>query len=313
MNNTHDAMTGIYKMTVNTNDVLTDSALYALCKKWGAEALEARRKFIGLLPEVHKRRLYERRNLKSIYHFAAELGGVGERLVDEVLRLEKRFEAMPTLYSALVKGEIGMSKLARIVSVAEVKNEAELCEKIRTLSRRAVDVFVKEMGEGRNDAVDSNSLFGNCVEEDDQRDAHHEAENQNSSQKPLPGHKSLSGQNFDYEILATLSPEVKTKLKEFIDKEIDINSILLVAFAKREAEIAEKKAEIGETSAKSRYIPAQTRRIIKEEFGSKCSYRNCKKQAEQIHHEKPFAKHHDHNPSYLKPLCRGHHELEHVL
>lgn len=33
----------------------TDQELYKICKKYGAEALEARRKFTGLLPEVYKR------------------------------------------------------------------------------------------------------------------------------------------------------------------------------------------------------------------------------------------------------------------
>ena len=123
---------------------LTDPELYALCKKWGAEALEARRKFVGLLPEVNVRRLYERRGYSSIYHFAAVLGGVGRRLVDDVLRLEKRFEAMPKLHAALVNGEIGLSKLSRVASIVNVENEAEICEKIMTLSRRAVEVMVIE-------------------------------------------------------------------------------------------------------------------------------------------------------------------------
>ena len=73
------------KLQIHAN--LTDPELYALCKKWGTEALAARRKFIGLLPEVYARQLYERRKFRSIYHFAAALGGVGRRLVDDVLRL----------------------------------------------------------------------------------------------------------------------------------------------------------------------------------------------------------------------------------
>jgi hypothetical protein len=36
---------------------LSDKELYLICKKWGSAALEARRKFAGLLPEVYAREL----------------------------------------------------------------------------------------------------------------------------------------------------------------------------------------------------------------------------------------------------------------
>ncbi len=324
-----------------TQATMTDPELYALCKKWGAEALEARRKFIGLLPEVNARRLYERRGYSSIYHFAAVLGGVGRGLVDDVLRLEKRFEEMPRLHTALINGEIGLSKLARIASVAEVRNEGEICEKIRTLSRRAVDVLVKEMGEkikSEQHLVNSEILKGEEAVEN--RDGLIERKNEA---------KSLAGQNYDFEILSVLSPEVKAKLKELIDKEIDINEIILGAMVARETEIARQKMEIVEAQIKqaqnakclvkndvkvgegvcmvgglsgssesvnlpvqSRNIPVKIRRVLKLEFGSKCADSGCQKRSEHIHHERLFANYAEHDPRMMKPLCRGHHELEHA-
>ncbi len=301
---------------------MTDPELYALCKKWGAEALEARRKFVGLLPEVKSRRLYERRGYSSIYHFAAVLGGVSELLVNDVLRLEKRFEAMPKLHTALVTGEIGLSKLARIASVAEVRNEGEICEKIRTLSRRAVDVLVKEMNEKAQSeklVMNSEILWGEEAQENGDGLSERESKA-----------KTLAGQNHDFEILNALSPEVKMKLKELIDKEIDVNLIILDAMGTREAEIARQKIEIVEAqkakhkvksgatvvgskpSAESRYIPVKIRKVLKLEFGSKCAYEECQNRSEHIHHEKPFAYYAEHDPRAMKPLCRGHHELEHA-
>jgi len=302
---------------IENHNIMTDPELYALCKKWGAEALAARRKFIGLLPEVFRRRLFERRGFSSIYHFAAELGGVGQQLVNEVLRLEKRFKEMPNLHLALVKGEIGMSKLARIASVVEIGNEAVMCEKIRNLSRRAVDVWVKEMNGKRETEVEVKGLFERVSRSKSlagqmRFDTVSMAEQIGVLQQKRTFTKNSSGQNHDFEILAVLSPEVKAKLKELIDMDIDVNAVLLAAFTKREAEIAQEKAEIGETPTKSRYIPVRIKKILKEEFGRKCSAGNCYKPAEQIHHEHPFAAHHDHDPRSLKPLCRGHHELAHM-
>ncbi len=324
-----------------TQTTMTDPELYALCKKWGAEALEARRRFVGLLPEVNVRRLYERRGYSSIYHFTAVLGGVSEHLVNDVLRLEKRFEEMPRLHEALVKGEIGLSKLARIASVVEVRNEVEICEKIKTLSRRAVDVLVKEIKVESESAVKHDGLF----------------ERGNEA-------KSLAGQNHDFELLNALSPEVKMKLKELIDKEIDVNEMTLGALAVRETEIARQKMEIVEAQirqaknvkrlvksgaelaksterlvknegdvgrdvavvgdlggasvvsskspAQSRHIPVKIRKVLKLEFGSKCADSGCQNRSEHIHHERPFAYYGEHDSRVMKPLCRGHHELEHV-
>jgi hypothetical protein len=60
---------------------VSDEKLYALCKKYGENALYYRRKFIGLLPEVYKRKLYEKKKCGSIFEFAAKLCGVSEEHV----------------------------------------------------------------------------------------------------------------------------------------------------------------------------------------------------------------------------------------
>ena len=44
---------------------LSDRDLYLICKKWGAAALAARRKFAGLLPEVYAREMAEREKGRS--------------------------------------------------------------------------------------------------------------------------------------------------------------------------------------------------------------------------------------------------------
>ncbi|MBI5754420.1 hypothetical protein HZA40_04730, partial [Candidatus Peregrinibacteria bacterium] len=60
---------------------LTDQNLYELCKTYGTRALEWRRKFIGLLPEVNKRKLYQKKGFGSIFEFAKKLAGLSEEQV----------------------------------------------------------------------------------------------------------------------------------------------------------------------------------------------------------------------------------------
>lgn len=302
---------------------MTDRQLYRLCKKFGRRALEARRRFAGLLPEVLKRRLYEKKGFSSIYEFAARLTGLSREHVDTVLRLERKFDDMPELHCALVEGRISPNKLVRIASVATTDNQREMFEVVRDLSRRALDVFVKDYRNGIGIKNLGESLFGD------------DAENGkvNGLFEPLKAPNSLAGQTFegqvglsvkqngrvaelnhDFEIMAKLLPEVKNKMKEMMDKGMDINKELLEFFEVSERKIAEEKIEVaGEKQARpTRNIPAKVKKILKKEYGVKCAKPGCAKWAENIHHIQKFALTKDNSPQNLQPLCAGHHELEHM-
>ena len=58
---------------------LNDQKLYQLCKFYGEQAKKWRYKFMGLLPEVHKRKLYEKKGFYSIFEFAKKNGGIKRR------------------------------------------------------------------------------------------------------------------------------------------------------------------------------------------------------------------------------------------
>ncbi|MFA6917617.1 MAG: hypothetical protein WC285_02145, partial [Candidatus Gracilibacteria bacterium] len=139
---------------------MTDKELYELCKKFGKETLEARRKFAGLLPEVFKRRLYEKKGFSSIFEFAAKLAGMSHEQVRLVLRLERKFEDKPVLQKELVEGEISANKLVRIASIATAENQEEIFEKAKILSNRAVEVFVRDVKMCNENMENGNGNFG---------------------------------------------------------------------------------------------------------------------------------------------------------
>jgi predicted HTH domain antitoxin len=267
---------------------VSDIVLYKMCKRWGADALEARRKFAGLLPEIFKRRLYERRGYESIYHFAAKLAGMSHDQVNTVLRLEKRFKNKPALREALTEGKISVNKLARVASIASVENQELLADKIETLSQKAVDVFVQDY------------------------------KNENGLSKPVFAQKSLRAQTL------LLDEDIETKLLELQQKGIDINTFLRKALEKREHEIEIEKEKLAAVQKKeqrekaiigvpaSRYVPAKILKIVHEEFGTTCSAPGCSKPSVHLHHQNGFAKTQNHDPRFLKPLCKAHHELAHV-
>ncbi len=131
-------------------------------------------------------------------------------------------------------------------------------------------------------------------------------------------------QNCDFEIINAFSPELKEKMKKLVEKGIDINELLLKYLEDREQKIQEEKEEIAAEQKQqraektvigmptSRHIPAKIIRLIREEHGSVCAHNGCEKYSKHIHHEHAFATFQVHDPRYLKPLCKGHHELAHV-
>ena len=97
----------------------------------------------GLLPEVNRRRLFEKKGFQTILEFAAKLAGVGEKQLDMVLNLEKRFQDKPDLHKALVNGEVSVNKLARVVSISTPENQSFLAEQVKILPQKALETFVR--------------------------------------------------------------------------------------------------------------------------------------------------------------------------
>ena len=260
---------------------MTDEKLYELAKLYGRNALVWRQKFMGLLPEVEKRKLYERKGCGSIFEFAYKLAGLSEQQVRTALNLEKRFESLPMLRSLLVEGKVSVSKLVRVASIATATNEGELSEAVQLLPQKALETFVR-----------------------DER-----CENENGLGKPLFGAKSLRAHDLK------LSEEVTGKLLELQEKGLDVNGLLLEFLDHREAEIKKEKEAICETleEAKSRPVPARTQKVLAKEHGKKCSIQTCKKPAEELHHTQTLALSKRHDPRYLAPLCREHHVIAHSI
>ena len=77
---------------------MTDSQFYQRHKNYGKNALEWRRKFIGMLPEAYERRIHEKKGYGSIFEYAAKICGLSEKHVREVLNLEKKFKKNDQLF-----------------------------------------------------------------------------------------------------------------------------------------------------------------------------------------------------------------------
>ena len=319
----------LIKNIMNNLQKLSDRQLYSICKKWGAAVLEARRKFAGLLPEVQRREIAARekggswlkkRGFFGMYDFAARLAGMSQKQVDEVIRQDKRFKDKPMLRAALVNGEVSVNKLARVVSIATVENQREILGKVEALSKAALDVFMKDYKR------ENEKLDGLIEPKDGQIGLYGQNENANIGLTEGITKTELehSGQAKPIMLPVNLDEDIAKELLEMQSKNIDVNGLLREFLRERKEKIEKEKQEAAEKQMQERddraiigfpakrYVPVEVRKIIHEEFGDKCSAAGCGKPAENLHHEKGFAKDQCHDPRYLKPMCKGHHELAHA-
>ncbi len=274
-------------------DQLSDQKLFQLCKQYGENALTWRRKFIGLLPEVYRRRLYEKKGFSSIFEFAAKWAGLSQEQVQIALNLEKRFFDKPILKNMLVNGEVSINKLVRIVTIATVENQEELAAKVKLLSKNALDVLVKDekMKQSESGTIETRNGLSKTLFED----------------KSLPG--QTGSLNFE------LSEEIIQQLNDLHAQGHDMNNLLNQMLQNRQEQIQQIKQEISEktTPTMRRYIPIKIKKILTQEHGEKCSIQNRKKPSTQIHHTQRFALAHTHDPHYLAPLCNEHHQIAHSV
>ena len=259
---------------------LSDLELLTLCQQYGEATLMWRRKFLGLLPEVHKRKLYEQKGFTSVFHFAKVMAGVSEEQVSRALNLDQKFQTMPALKTILNNGEASMHKIARIASIATPENQEELAEMVKALPMSALKTFVKDI----------------------------------RAEEGVVDHKPQNNHLFEQDTLE-LESDVTSELLELQQCGIDINEIIRDALVQRKQTIEQEKEMVSNECqpTDSRYIPTKTKKLLKKEYGTKCSIKTCNKPSEELHHSQRFSVAKTHDPHYLAPLCTSHHILAHTM
>lgn len=265
---------------------LSDHEILRLCAQYGTQAKLWKQRFLGLLPEVERRKLYFKEGCTSVFEFAAKVGGVSREQVLLTLRLDKRFETVPEIQAALTTGTLPLSKLSRVASVATPENQKLLLIQSKLLSNRSLETLVKDLK--RSQSVHVHAL------------------------KPKKTEKIAQSDEIN------LAPDVKQQLLDIQNRGLDLNQVLREMLQERNQKIQEEKQEIAQELMKehtqsSRYIPVKVKKMLKQEYGEKCAQDHCTNKATNIHHTRRFGLNPSHNPLFLAPLCQQHHEIAHSL
>lgn len=274
---------------------LSDQELLHRCEQYGREALVWRNKFRALLPEVERRKLYLKKGYPSIFVFGKILAGLSEEQVSESLNIMPRLRDKPSLKKLLESGEVSVSKITRVMSIATKENECELAEMVQLLSLGALKTFVHGV---RQEIRQESSKAEFLVDQ------------------KLESESLFAQEGEDVAMLEIFLPrDIVEKIEELRRRGIDVEIMMREMFAAREQEIAQKKDEVAQSlpEESSRYIPARVKHILTEEYGTKCAIRGCNKPSEETHHTARYALTKSHDPNYLALLCKEHHEIAHAI
>ena len=136
---------------------LSDKELYGLCQEYGRNIKIWKRKFAALLPEVEKRELYKKYKFYSIYEFAAKLGGLSQKTVDEILRTYRKVQDKPLLKAEIEKQ--GWAKVRAVTSIAENKEEQYLVHMVRSMSKPVLEEAVRIIKKQDSQKTENQNLF----------------------------------------------------------------------------------------------------------------------------------------------------------
>lgn len=140
---------------------LSDADLLKRCQQLGSISVKSRRMFIGLLPLIARRNIYNVKKFSSIFHFALIVGGVSYDVASEVLRLDAQLVDLPHLRRALYRGEIGWSKIRAVLSLVTTGNEETWLEMLRNLSKPVLEVYVRDYQQQQKD--EQHTLFSSST------------------------------------------------------------------------------------------------------------------------------------------------------
>ncbi len=119
-----------------------ERALHQQFSDYGRNAREWMRRCVLLLPEIERLKIWKKRRFSSIYEYAAKLAGMSHATVDEALRVLKKIEDKPALLK-LVE-ERGFQRVRPVASIATLETESFWAEKARTMSKHALETYVKD-------------------------------------------------------------------------------------------------------------------------------------------------------------------------
>jgi len=135
----------------------TEKELHQEFMKLGANRRKLTNELLALLPEIYDRKIHLK-YASTIIEYAGKFGGLSKGVVLKRLRLEKYLSGKPKLRDA-IKIE-GVHKVALVASVATAETEEAWVDKLKNMSKNAIQELSKEVRNKEVEAKKENIFLG---------------------------------------------------------------------------------------------------------------------------------------------------------
>jgi hypothetical protein len=257
-------------------------------------------KLLALLPEIYESGIYKKYT-RTIHGYAMQFAQIPESVVNKTLNLESKLQNKPLLKESI--SEFGIHKVSLVESIVTPENEKIMVEKLKSMSSKAIQTMAKEIRKSENLRT-----FNFTVTNHTQKLF--------STVKKLLNVSDLSDDKvfermLEYIVVARNAEYAEVSEITTEATEIVVTSKVVQNSTNTTTATNFKVAQNSNATPKTnnRYIAAKTKMKIKQKYDNKCSYPDCNKKTEHLHHIERFSKCKNHNK--LVPLCKIHHEFAH--
>jgi hypothetical protein len=254
-----------------------EEILHKKFSEYGKNAKEWTRKCALLLPEIDRKRIWEKKGFSCIYEYAAKLAGMSRNTVRETIRIMEKVEDKPELRK--VVEEKGINAIRPVATISTPETDKFWAEKAKQMSVRTLETYAKEY---RN--LSSQNLP--CLKNKLSSKSHHVV-------------------TFEIE----LSRETTAKLAKLKGKN-NWETLMKDLLRIREQSIEQEKPKT--VKSQSRYIPAKINKYIIKKTNGQCAFPGCAKPCKIRHHADRFSVQREHNPERIIPLCQEHEQIAHL-
>jgi hypothetical protein len=283
---------------------------------------------VAHIAEVEERRLYAREACSSMFAYCTEVLHLSEPETYLRIAVARAARKFPALLDMLGDGRLHLSGIALLAPHLTEENVAEVLARAEHKSKRRVEEFVAELAPKPDVPAAIRKLPtpppAPAVQLRPDGVAPPPPPPSNPVPAPPPELEPLAPER--YKVSFTASSELRDKLERLQAlMDGDLAAVIEAAVteklerleAKRygETKSPRKTLDETETSPKSRYMPAAVRRIVRKRDGHQCTFvdgscRRCTERRRlEFHHDDPYGRGGNHDPSRIRLLCKTHNLL----
>ena len=283
---------------------------------------------VAHIGEVDERMLYARKACSSMFVYCTEVLHLSEPEAYLRIGVARAARKFPLLLVMLADGRLHLSGIALLAPHLTDENFERVLARAEHRSKRKIEELVAELAPKPDvpAAIRKSPTLPPAPIAQLRPDGVVSPPPPPSNPLPTPPPKLEPLAPERYKVSFTASAELREKLERLQDlMDEDLAAVIEAAVTEKLERLEAKRFgttksprksfEESDTYAKSRYIAASVKRIVSKRDGYQCTFvdgsgRRCtERRGLEFHHDDPYGRGGDHDPTRIRLLCRAHNLL----